>query len=34
MEELDNNYINNENFQKHMDVYLQKELSISPFSFP
>ena len=31
MEELDNNYINNENFQKHMDVYLQKELSINGY---
>ena len=31
MEELDNNYINNENFQKHLDVYLQKELSINGY---
>ena len=31
MEELDNNYINNENFQKHMDVYLQKNLSINGY---
>ena len=31
MEELDDNYINNENFQKHLDVYLQKELSINGY---
>ena len=31
MEELDNNYINNEEFEKHMDVYLQKNLSINGY---
>ena len=31
MDELDSKYINNEEFQKHMDIYLQNELSINGY---